>query len=69
MEDRSNMKYLYRDLLNGQKCCENCDEWFNIEVNGSKKMFCPHQEAVVVPSGYCLAYTGFFKLINKEEGE
>lgn len=56
------MKYLYKDLLEGQACCESCDCWLKVDFGSG--MFCPNQEQLVRESGYCEAYEGFWRLIN-----
>lgn len=52
------MRYLYKDLLKGVKCCKNCDN--KIKINESQKYYCPEQDELVEKSGYCLAHKNEF---------
>ena len=58
------MKFGYKDLLEGQPCCESCDNQAEVEFDGHKMIYCPLQEQIVINSGHCDAYDGFWTLIK-----
>lgn len=55
------MRYGYKDLLHKSACCNNCDNRADLEYNNIDLLYCPIQEQIVEPSGYCRAYEGFWK--------
>lgn len=54
------MKFEYKDILEGQGCCDNCDNHIPVTINERDMIYCPIQNQIVVESGYCNAYDGFF---------
>jgi hypothetical protein len=59
------MKFKYKDILEGQACCDNCDNMIPVTINDVDLIYCPIQNQIVQISGYCEAYDGFFKLIER----
>ena len=55
------MRFNYKDLLDHTSCCRNCDNRSDVKINGLDRIYCPDQEQLVMESGICDAYDGFWK--------